>query len=182
MDDNKKAAAEVKALGAKLSSKLHKLEKRNAENRREMAKDLTSATETFSAELGKQVDAQNAAHNALSSATAAATAASAGALKRAQAMFDSKIVQLTNTVAANAAHAEAGIQRVTGVVNDIAKAGKKDRALIRKQTKAMEANLNSAVSRAISLGEAKAKAVAQKVAAHPSPRTTSNPSSSRRPR
>merc|ERR1712100_875272 len=167
MDDNKKAAAaEVKALGAKLSSKLHKLEKRNAENRREMAKDLTSATETFSAELGKQVDAQNAAHNALSSATAAATAASAGALKRAQAMFDSKIVQLTNTVAANAAHAEAGIQRVTGVVNDIAKAGKKDRALIRKQTKAMEANLNSAVSRAISLGEAKAKAVAQKVAAH----------------
>merc|ERR1719498_541058 len=133
MDDNKKAAAaEVKALGAKLSSKLHKLEKRNAENRREMAKDLTSATETFSAELGKQVDAQNAAHNALSSATAAATAASAGALMRAQAMFDSKIVQLTNTVAANAAHAEAGIQRVTGVVNDIAKAGKKDRALIRK--------------------------------------------------
>merc|ERR1712100_789149 len=66
-----------------------------------------------------------------------------------QAMFDSKIVQLTNTVAANAA-----------------KAGKKDRALIRKQTKAMEANLNSAVSRAISLGEARAKAVAQKVAAH----------------
>merc|ERR1719240_1022492 len=43
-----------------------------------------------------------------------------------------------------------------------AEPGKQDRALIRKQTKAMEANLNSAVSRAISLGEAKAYAVAAK--------------------
>merc|ERR1712072_661943 len=81
-------------------------------------------------------------------------------------MFDSKIVQLTNTVAANAAKVERGIAHLTGVVNDISKANAADRALIRKQTKAMERDLNTAVTRAISIGEAKARAVEQRVAAH----------------
>jgi len=167
MNQNKKAAAaEVKLLAGELNGKLDKLEKKNANNRIEMAKDLTTATETFSVQLGKQVAAQDAAHGALSTAIGAATMASAGALKAAQKMFDSKIVILTNTVSANQRHSESELQRVTGVVNDISKAGKADRALIRKQTKAMELSLNSAVSRAVSLGEAKAKAVAQKVAAH----------------
>merc|ERR1719160_1999169 len=73
---------------------------------------------------------------------------------------------LTNTVAANAKTAEAGITKLTGVVNDIKKANDADRALIRQQTKAMEADLNKAVARAISLGEAKAKAVEQRIAEH----------------
>merc|ERR1711934_1229617 len=80
--------------------------------------------------------------------------------------FDSKIVMLTNTVAANAKTAEAGMGKLTGVVNDIKKANDADRALIREQTKAMEADLNKAVQRAISIGEAKAKAVEQRIAEH----------------
>merc|ERR1719506_3645000 len=55
---------------------------------------------------------------------------------------------------------------LTGVVNDIKKANDADRALIREQTKAMESDLNKAVARAISLGEAKAKAVEQRIAEH----------------
>merc|ERR1719506_1863582 len=55
---------------------------------------------------------------------------------------------------------------LTGVVNDIKKANDADRALIRKQTAAMQADLNKAVARAISLGEAKAKAVEQRIAEH----------------
>merc|ERR1711918_230773 len=62
--------------------------------------------------------------------------------------FDSKIVMLTNTVAANAKHAE------------------NDRDNIRKETAAMEADLNKALSRAIAIGEAKAKAVEQRIAEH----------------
>merc|ERR1712196_688556 len=82
---------------------------------------------------------------------------------RAQEKFDSKIVMLTNTVAA---HAAREMTRLTGVVHDINKANEADRKLIRDQTKAMQANLNEALTRAIQIGEAKAKAVEQRIAEH----------------
>merc|ERR1712046_204599 len=41
-----------------------------------------------------------------------------------------------------------------------------DRELIKDQTKSMEADLNKALNRAISIGEAKAKAVEQRIAEH----------------
>merc|ERR1712147_35916 len=41
-----------------------------------------------------------------------------------------------------------------------------DRDLIKEQTKTMEADLNKALNRAISIGEAKAKAVEQRIAEH----------------
>jgi len=167
MDENKAAAkAEVDALAAKLTAETDKLEKKNAKNKLEMAKDLTEATENFSEKLGAQQKAQEAAHAELASATAAATAASASALANAQKEFDSKIVMLTNTIVANAAHAKKGIAHLTGVVADTAKANAEDRELIRKQTAAMQADLHAGVQRAISLGEAKAKAVEQRIAEH----------------
>merc|ERR1719428_1075451 len=91
----------------------------------------------------------------LNAATAAATAAAAADLARAQANFDSKIVMLTNTVAANAKHAESEMTKLTGIVHNIADAAEKDRDNIRKETKAMEDDLNKALARAISIGEAK---------------------------
>merc|ERR1712054_60262 len=59
--------------------------------------------------------------------------------------FDSKIIMLTNTVAANAA---------------------KDRELIKTQTKAMQMELQKSLTRAIQIGEAKAKAVEERIAEH----------------
>merc|ERR1711871_1055092 len=88
----------------------------------------------------------------LNAATAAATAAAAADLARAQANFDSKIVMLTNTVAANAKHAESEMTKLTGIVHNIADAAEDD--------------LNKALARAISIGEAKAKAVEQRIAEH----------------
>jgi hypothetical protein len=102
----------------------------------------------------------------LNGATAAAALADKNALERAKDKFNSKIVMLTNTVTANAAHAEREITRVTGVVHDIAKANKADRALIRDQTAAMQSQLNEALAHAIQIGEAKAKAVEQRIAEH----------------
>jgi len=167
MDENKAAAkAEVEALAAKLETETDKLEHQNAKNKLEMAQDLTEATSKFSQKLGEQADAQAQASADLADATAAATVASAQALARAQEQFDSKIVQMTNTVVANAAKAKRGIEHLTGVVADTAKANAEDRELIRKQTAAMQADLQAGVSRAISLGEAKAKAVAQRIAEH----------------
>merc|ERR1719163_1694090 len=154
MDENKQAAsAEVAALATKLEGDLDKARAKNAHNRREMAKDLTGATKLFYEKLSDQQKAHQEGTDALNAATAEAAAASAADLKRAQEGFDSKIVMLTNTVAANAKHAEDEMTKLTGVVHNIADAAEKD-------------DLNKALSRAISIGEAKAKAVEQRIAEH----------------
>lgn len=70
---------------------------------------------------------------------------------------------LTNTVAANARAAERRMTRLTGVVHNIAKAAASDRKNIRMQTAAMEADMNKAIVTAIQNGEAKAKAVEQRI-------------------
>merc|ERR1711998_448927 len=167
MDENKAAAsAEVKALSKSLKHKLSKARGRNARNRREMAKDLSQATRTLYERMSNQQKRQQAAHKALRGATAAAAMASANALKRAKDQFATKISMLTNEVAANAKRAKTDLQRVTGVVHNIAKAAAGDRKLIKDQTAAMEADLNKAVVIAIDIGEARAKAVEQRINAH----------------
>merc|ERR1711998_514143 len=167
MDENKQAAAEeVKALKSDLTHKLKKLRKTNSDNRIEMAKDLSVATETMYEKMSNVQKENMAAIGELNSATAGAKLAAQNALARAQKQFDTKIVMLTNTVAANAAKAERGMSRLTGVVHDTAKAAEADRDLIKDQTKTMEADLNKALNRAISIGEAKAKAVEQRIAEH----------------
>merc|ERR1712072_495175 len=103
---------------------------------------------------------------ALGKATSAAKMASANALKRAKRAFASKISMLTNTIAANAKRAQNNLKRVTGVVHNIAKANKADRQLIRDQTSALEADLNKSIVRAIATGEARAKAVEQRLNEH----------------
>merc|ERR1712054_170995 len=167
MEKNKQAAAdEVATLETHLKGEIAKLRATNAHNKIEMAKDLTAATETFYEKLSAQQKAQMEETNELNAATAAAKVASANELARAQEAFDSKIIMLTNTVTANAKTAEDGFAHLTGVVHDYAKASAADRELIKKETDMMETDLNKALDRAISIGEAKAKAVEQRIAEH----------------
>merc|ERR1711934_162426 len=84
----------------------------------------------------------------------------------AQEDFESKIIMLADTVSEHAHEAKAEFTRVTGVVNDYTEAAEADRQLIKDETKAMEADLNKALDRAIAIGEAKAKAVEQRIAEH----------------
>jgi len=70
---------------------------------------------------------------------------------------------LTNVISANSKRAQRDLQRVTGVVHNIAKAAASDRKLIRDQTAALEADLNKSLVRAIAIGEARAKAVEQRI-------------------
>jgi len=167
MDENKQAAAaEVKTLKDELTRKIDTARSKNAANKREMAKDLTAATEKFYEKFSAQQKTDIAASEALDVATGAAKAASAAALNAARKQFDTQVVMLTNTVVANEKEAADGMAKITGVVHDYAKASAKDRNLIKQETKALEKDLNKAVARAISIGEAKAKAVEQRVAAH----------------
>merc|ERR1711988_1645082 len=167
MDENKAAAsAEVKSLAVNLKHKLIRARAKNAHNRRAMAKDLSKVTKSLYQRMSAMQKRQHAAASALSKATAAHSIASANALKRAKRAFASKISMLTNTVAANAKKAENSLQRVTGVVHNIAKASKADRKLIKDQISALEADLNKSVVRAIAIGEARAKAVEQRLNEH----------------
>merc|ERR1719181_2636688 len=162
MDENKAAAsAEVKALATDLKTKLAHARSRNNRNRIAMAKDLTQATKAV-----YEKKANMAASSALAASTTSAVTATANSLKRAKKMFATKIGMLTNVVVANAKRAERDLTALTGVVHNIAKAAAADRNLIKEQTKAMEADLNKAITRAIQIGEAKAKAVEQRIAAH----------------
>merc|ERR1719305_1880237 len=167
MDENKQAASEeVKALETKLNTEIAEMRADNAANKLEMAKDLTDATETFYEALSTQQKAHTAATEALDAATQDAVVASASNLQTAQDMFDSKIVMLANDVASKQEEAERALARITGVVHNYAEAAATDRDNIRKETNAMEADLNKALTRAINIGEAKAKAVEQRIASH----------------
>merc|ERR1711998_468584 len=86
-----------------------------------------------------------------------------GSLKRAKAQFAAQLSTLSNTVAANQQLVNRKMAKLTGVVHNIAKAGAKDRNLIKMETKAMQADLNRAIVRAIQIGETKAKAVEQRI-------------------
>merc|ERR1712216_515319 len=145
------------------------------ENAKKARKDLENAMHSWDKKIANNRNrikmanvqkAQMAASGALSAATSAAATATSNSLKRAKKMFATKIGMLTNVVAANAKRAERDLTALTGVVHNIAKANAADRSLIRAQTAAMEADLNKAVTRAIQIGEAKAKAVEQRIAAH----------------
>jgi len=167
MDENKQAASEeVKALAKDLKRKTDKARAKNAANKREMAKDLTKATEVFYEKLAAQQKENQAATKALNSATAAATVASANNLDDAKKKFESKIVMLNSVVVANQKKADKEMAALTGVVHDYAKAAAADRDLIKAETQALEKDLQKAVARAISIGEAKAKAVEQRIAEH----------------
>merc|ERR1712072_1321602 len=164
MDENKAAAsAEVASLATSLKNKLAKARGRNARNRREMAKDLSKATRALYERMSNEQKRNERNSAALRGATAAAALASANALKRAKGQFASKISMLTNVISANSKRAQRDLQRVTGVVHNIAKAAAADRKLIKDQTAAMEADLNKSIVRAIAIGEARAKAVEQRI-------------------
>merc|ERR1711966_514988 len=164
MDENKAAAsAEVASLAVSLKNKLAKARGRNARNRREMAKDLSKATRALYERMSNAQKRNERNSAALRGATAAAALASANALKRAKGQFASKISMLTNVISANSKRAQRDLQRVTGVVHNIAKAAAADRKLIKDQPAAMEADLNKSIVRAVAIGEARAKAVEQRI-------------------
>merc|ERR1711959_382887 len=164
--NKKAAAAEVNALSEHLHTELDKARAHSAHNKREMAKDLTEATEKYYETFAAQRKAQDAAHTGLETAINTEVAVANAELARAQEDFDSKIIMLADTVSEHAHEAKEEFTRVTGVVNDYTAAAAADRELIKDETKAMEADLNKALDRAIAIGEAKAKAVEQRIAEH----------------
>merc|ERR1712070_1322745 len=60
---------------------------------------------------------------------------------------------------------EKGFEVLTGVIRDYKTAGKAERALLRKQNEALDADMNKAINRAIAEGQARANAIGQRARA-----------------
>merc|ERR1712225_136203 len=163
LDENKRAASEeVGALNKLFVGKLNKIRRRAAKDRVEAARDLSKASQRLYSKLaGIQLRAayQNKAATA---AIASYGKKSAAAIRTAKTSLNARLNTLGNVIAANSRKVEAGFEVLTGVIRSHKAAGKLDRKLIREQTKAMGQDMQKAISRAIQIGEAKARRVADR--------------------
>merc|ERR1712072_1627088 len=130
----KESAAEVAALQKNLFFKVEKLRQRNARNSRDMARDLSAASKKLYGALADMQKKNSANSKKLTRSTTAASVASANNLRRAKAQFASKMSTLTNLIAANYNKNTRSMAKITGVVNNINKANKQDRANIQART------------------------------------------------
>jgi len=163
---NKAAAAEeVKALIQKTKMEVSSVRGKMASDRLQAAQQLTGATKKLYASLAKHEKEQADAAAGMAGDLAGAQAATAGAMKSAKKVFAAKVNTLTNLITANNGKFERKLERVTGVVHDWKKTSLKERDLIKDQVAAMDADLNKAITRAIQLGEAKAKEVEEEALA-----------------
>merc|ERR1712159_743682 len=167
LDENKKAAsAEVQALTRSTRRAINAVRSQSARNAQDAAKDLTRATKKLYGKLAG-VQRKTMMMNKRNSARIAAySARSRAALYSAKRQFGARLSTLTNTVTANNRKTESLLAGLTGVIRDNKMAAKKDRALMRAQSKAMNADLNKKLVRSIQMGEARAKKAADRAREH----------------
>merc|ERR1711959_564697 len=129
------------ALDGLFTAKLAKVRKQAADDSLAAARDLTKASAGYAMKLGRLQLAAVMANKKNAAAIAGYSASAAADLKSSKAALKARLYTLANTVASNQKKFERGLEVLTGVQRNFAKAGKADRALLRAQTKAMEALL-----------------------------------------
>merc|ERR1711990_754367 len=163
LNENKRAAhEEVVALDGLFKGKIAKIRAQAAANSLAAARDLSAASKGMYEKLARNQLEMTAANNANAAAIASYSSKAAAATATAKANMNGALNNLANTVASNQKHVEKGLEVLTGVVRSYKAAGKADRALIRAQTKAIGQDLNKRIVRAIQIGEAKARRVANR--------------------
>merc|ERR1711881_272126 len=160
------AAQEIKDLRKSSDAKLKKLRAFMAQLRREAAKDLTSSTKKMYQRMAAQQAEQLDNHEKLSQSLRMAKGSTAAAVKSAKAEFASRFNTLVNTVTSNDKKYEKGLKHITGVAHDWKTKSAADRRNLQTEVKGMGADLNKAITRAVQLGEAKAKVVLDRANSH----------------
>merc|ERR1712072_377237 len=130
-----------------------------AANDQAARKDMSDATQKLYADMAAvqkaNIEANGKHAEAISEYSANAQAGIAASKKD----FTDRLTTLTNTVASNHAKVEEGLEVLTGVVRKNAEESAKDRELIRTQNKAMGADMQNKITKAIQVGEARAKQI-----------------------
>merc|ERR1719182_100563 len=163
LDENKRAAhEEVQALNKLFNNKLAKIRRTAASDRVEAGRDLSAATKRLYGKLARvQLEAAYANKNNAKAITAYGKKAAA-ALRAEKSSLNARLNTLGNVIASNHKKFESGLEVLTGVIRSAKTASKLDRALIRRQNKAMGQDMQKAIARAIQIGEAKARRVADR--------------------
>merc|ERR1719271_651880 len=145
LDANKKAAhEEVKALNSLFTRKLAAVRTKATQDARQAGRDLRTSTAKSAKKINKYAKKSQAA------------------IRTARRSFNARLVTMTNRVASNNRKATRGLEVLTGVIRKFKANGKKDRALIRSQNKALGKDLQSKIDRYIQEGEARAKRIAHR--------------------
>jgi hypothetical protein len=163
MDENKRAAhQEVQMLNKLFTNKLNKVRAKANSDARAAGNDLKKKTKALYGRLA-QVQLHAVALNKQNSKQILAYGKkSQAAVRTARAGFNTAINTLTNRVTAHNKKFEKGLETITGVIRTNKANGKKDRALIRAQNKALNAEMNTKITKFIQQGEAQAKAIADR--------------------
>merc|ERR1711937_118112 len=159
---NRRVNEEVQMLNKLFTNKLNKVRAKANSDARAAGNDLKKKTKALHGRLA-QVQLHALALNKQNSKQILAYGKkSQAAIKKARAGFNTAINTLTNKVTAHNKHFEKGLEVITGVIRTNKANGKKDRALIRAQNKALNAELNTKITKFIQQGEAQAKAIADR--------------------
>merc|ERR1711871_1665678 len=166
LDENKRAAHdEVVALDGLFKEKIAEISAQANADALGAKKDLTEATEKMYEQMAEVQKANLYANEEHATAIDAYSKDSLGAIADSKAWFTDRMDILTDTIAANHKKVEKNFEILTGVVRSYKEAGEADRDLIRMQNDALNAEMMEAIDTAIQIGEAKAKAVAQRARA-----------------
>merc|ERR1711998_797584 len=166
LDENKRAAHdEVVALDGLFKEKIGEISAAANADALAAKKDLTDATEKMYEQMADVQKSNLYANEEHATAIDAFSKDSLGAIADSKAWFTDRMDILTYTIAANHKKVEKNLEILTGVVRSYKEAGEADRDLIRMQNDALNAEMVEAIDTAIQLGEAKAKAVAQRARA-----------------
>merc|ERR1719473_690818 len=163
LNENKRAAAEeVKALDGLFKGKLAKIRAQAAANSLAAARDLSKASKGMYGRLARDQLQLTAVNVANAAAIAKYNAEASAGVAEAKAKMNGALNTLTNTVAANQKHVQKGFEVLTGVIRSKKAAAKADRKLIQTQIKTLGQDMNKRIVRAIQIGEAKARRVANR--------------------
>merc|ERR1712139_170324 len=155
MDENKSAASdEVAALAKSLKSKISHANARYVRQHAALYKDLAIASQSLYEKM------------AGSQKSSADHVIDASKLQIAGEAFKSKIVMLADACASGAVRAQRDMTAITGAVHNIDKAPDADRPLVAAAIKMAVDGMNAALTGAIMFGEARGKAVEQRIAIH----------------
>merc|ERR1711939_410958 len=163
LDENKRAAHDATVeLGTLFNAKIAKIRSEAHDDVNDAKEDLTAVTTKMYEDMA-DVQLENSYKNeANAKAIADYKASMSSAIAATEEDFTGRLSCLANTVAANHQAVERDFEVLTGVMRDAKAAGEADRARIRQQNEVMNTDMKKAIATAISIGETKAKAVAQR--------------------
>merc|ERR1711871_1835204 len=158
LDENKRAAhEETKQLGVLFRGKIASIRHEAAADALAAKRDLSKASEKMYEALADAQKENIYANEESAKKIGEYSKESLAKIAATKKAFNQQLDTTANTIAANHAKVEKGFEVLTGVIRDYKAAGKKGRAILRKQNEVLNDNMDKAIATAIQIGVARAK-------------------------